>query len=891
MAGGWAALTVLLVLGRARSSEPEHHSLGEWEQPLAVEWSHCGVEMRDSMIVCAADPADPVRLWIDHSRAAEARVRVDGVEVPVEPFTVAEEPLGQGLRVPIPEGALELEVVVPDAEGTRGWAMMLGRAHLPADEARNTEAITGWSEALGGTDLDRMERTTTRLSDLLLEAGRVQDATLVLIQASFHLRALRAFDATERLLERAQAIGGAIPMGRMMVSSHQGLLVWSRGAFHEAAPLLRDGARLSLRLEEPLGMSDSLPIYAEVLARLGYYEEARHWTRKSLENRTATACDQASVLRTAGWINLVLHAREQPHDDPVPLLERAIDLYLDHEDCAHKTSGARLSLALLAFGDGDSDEAERHLHKTDVGALNLEDRVRAADLRVRLALALDDVVGAWYAWGELEAAAHEVDDDDARWREQVRLGELLSKGGDQPGALAALELAEQRLDRLVRMQAVVGVARTATADRYLEGTTELVSLLVDQGQHERAFCVAREARARRRSAAAGLDALPKGQREAMREKIRVYHEHKRRAEQTQTLIDARPRAQEPILRHDASRAVEEANALVDEVVEALMLATASPRCDGLVPPAPGELLVGLYPCEDEWLLFAQGEHETSAAAVPAPTPAELVAGPSALGRLLAPIAGALAGATSVRVLADREAELVDVHSIPLDGRPLLARLPVTYGVELPVLEPPADQDPPRALLLADPTGTLMSAKAEVEMIARELVDARWEVAVPRTSAAEASSELSLSGYTLLHYAAHTATNEDEVRVWAPYPAGEAGRLPHLQVGPKARLEVHDILARRPVPPVAFLAGCKTGLVELDAGSTSLALAFLLADGQQVVASRENVDDAVGLEIARRFYARFGRSAGADAAMALHEVQAELLAEGREQAVPYRVWVR
>ena len=48
------------------------------------------------------------------------------------------------------------------------------------------------------------------------------------------------------------------------------------------------------------------------------------------------------------------------------------------------------------------------------------------------------------------------------------------------------------------------------------------------------------------------------------------------------------------------------------------------------------------------------------------------------------------------------------------------------------------------------------------------------------------------------------------------------------------------------------------LVELDAGSTSAALAFLLAEGQQVVASRENVDDAEGLAIAREFYAFFGR---------------------------------
>jgi CHAT domain-containing protein len=164
------------------------------------------------------------------------------------------------------------------------------------------------------------------------------------------------------------------------------------------------------------------------------------------------------------------------------------------------------------------------------------------------------------------------------------------------------------------------------------------------------------------------------------------------------------------------------------------------------------------------------------------------------------------------------------------------------------------------------------------------------VDVPETGDPDAPLEPSFSGYSLLHYAAHTTTRRGAPLVWAPYPAGEAGGLPHLQIGPLARLEVHDILALRPVPPVAFLAGCKTGLVELDAGSTSVALAFLLADGHEVVASRENVDDTAALAIARRFYAHFGQNMGMDAATAMQETQRELWQEGR-QPVPYRVWVR
>lgn len=851
------------------------------------------METRNDALLCVPDPADPIRLWIDHPKAAEARVLIDGVEAPIELYALPEEPLGRGLRVEIPKGALELVLEVPEPEGPRVWGLMLGTTREQTDErtAELERASGAYGKAMGSADVGLIERTSARFATILREDGRASIAVYVLCGASFRLRTLRAFDAATRMLVDAQAIGASFPGGRSVVATYRGLLAWSQGALHEAVASLRDGARLSLRLEDPIGLPDSLPIYAETLAELGYYEEARYWARKSLEHLPETSCHQASIMRTAGWINLVLRARDQPHDDPEPLLERAIALSRADEACTYKEGGAHISLALLAFGDGDSTKAERHLDAIDMVTLSVEDRVRATDLRVRLRLELDDVEGAWHAWEELRVAAAVVDDDDARWREQVRRGELLLRSSDHQGALEAFERAERQLDRLVRVQAVVGVGRTATADRYLEGTTALVSLLVEQDQLPRAFCVAREARARRRSAAAGLDVLPPGQRQAMQEKIRQYHEHKRQAEQAEVLIDARPQAQEPTLRHDASQSSREANELVDEIVEALMRATASPRCDRLVPPAPGELLVGLYPREDDWLVFTRDEHETSVQVVPVVIPAELAAGPEALGRLLEPISEALAKASSVRVLADREAQLVDVHLLPWRGRPLLAQVPVTYGVELPALPAPAGLQPPRALLLADPTGTLMSARAEIEEVEDRLTQARWAVDTPVTNDPSATSDVSLAGYSLLHYAAHTAVDEGELRVWAPYPAGEAGGLPHLQIGPKARLEVHDILALRPVPPVAFLAGCKTGLVELDAGSTSLALAFLLADGRQVVASRENVDDTVGLEIAKRFYARIGQGAGVDAAVTMHEVQEELLGERRGEAVPYRVWVR
>jgi hypothetical protein len=71
-------------------------------EPLAVEWGHCTTVTQGSAQLCRYDPADPLRLWIDHPLAAEARVRIDGVVVATEPYSLPEEPEGQGLRVTLP---------------------------------------------------------------------------------------------------------------------------------------------------------------------------------------------------------------------------------------------------------------------------------------------------------------------------------------------------------------------------------------------------------------------------------------------------------------------------------------------------------------------------------------------------------------------------------------------------------------------------------------------------------------------------------------------------------------------------------------------------------------------------------------------------------------------
>jgi CHAT domain-containing protein len=104
--------------------------------------------------------------------------------------------------------------------------------------------------------------------------------------------------------------------------------------------------------------------------------------------------------------------------------------------------------------------------------------------------------------------------------------------------------------------------------------------------------------------------------------------------------------------------------------------------------------------------------------------------------------------------------------------------------------------------------------------------------------------------------------------------------------------VHDVTTTRPAPRAAVLAGCRTGALELDSGQTSLALAFLAAGAEQVIASAEAVEDARGARLAQALYAALGQEPGAalDLPRAMQQAQRELWAAGEEPA-GYRVWVR
>lgn len=855
--------------------------------------------LREGVPSCQLDPPGSLRLWIEDPRADAFVVELDDRRTAIERHAIGNEP-GQGLRVAVPEGARMLTVRPRDpASAVAPWSLRLGPPQTDPPEALQ-RAYAELRTTLRRGEPEATGQAAQRAIDIALHHGRLSEAVDLGLAVAHQLSKHRQGIATaEHLLQALRPLADRYPKGRGDLAAYQGLHHWYRGAIQDAAESLRDATRVALRLEDPGLSADAIPMYAETLAELGYFDDARHWAREGLRivRGRRPACELGSALRTVGWVNLLLRQRDRAHDDPTPFLVEALEVFGPQGACPRPTKrgGARLSLALLALEQGRLDAAATELRRIDRDALSVDERVHLDDAAIRLALARGDRRAARGAHAQLRRSVTAADTADARWRLHTRRGRLLERQNRGRGAIAAYRAAEDELDTLVRLRAV-GIGRGELADRYHESTAALVSLLVHRGEIDQAWCIVRQDQARRRTAAAAPSALDSEARARLDTTIQRYRVHKRLAESLRRQARTLPNDQMRDRLHAAAQARARAGTLANELVKTLGRVAPHPRCAELSPPGNGELLLGIYPREHDWLVFADDGTRTTVHPIPPPA---LEHPPVALaGSVLASVDRRLADATRIRVLAHRRAQRMDVHALPWRGAPLGVQRPVSYGVELPVLPRPA---PPsgarRALLIADPTDTLARAPAEVHWVDEHLTAAGWSTSVisvdrpPEGAHASTSGGVSLAGYDLFHYAGHAeASAPPSSGGWPPYAGGNVGWAAFLELGRAGRLTVHDVLTMRPAPRAAVIAGCRTGVRQLDTGQTSMALALLVAGAQQVVASTEVLDDAQGARFARGLYETVVDGSAVDLVRALHHAQRQRWRAAGSLA-DVRVWVR
>ena len=308
-----------------------------------------------------------------------------------------------------------------------------------------------------------------------------------------------------------------------------------------------------------------------------------------------------------------------------------------------------------------------------------------------------------------------------------------------------------------------------------------------------------------------------------------------------------------------------------------------------MPRTEGELLLGLYPMKQGWFVFVQDDSGTSTQ--------WLDSGPKhalddhALGsELLDPLTERLAAARRVRVLASGRAQTVDVHLLQWNGRRLIEHLPVAYGAELPALEfaPPAE---PMALLVADPTESLSLAPKEVRQASEWMTAQGWSLKIPTLD--EASREWVLNELkraSLFYFAGHGEHDVGEARDRAlpPYAGGTRDWPARIKLKPPTAIEVQDVLMLDYSPRYVALLGCETGVTG-GGGGMSLALAFLVAGAEEVVATPVETEDSTALATGLGLLTGMSAS-GVDLAEGLRHAQARMLREGAPVG-RYRAWVR
>lgn len=852
--GTLALLTLAVVLPAGDETREAPATL------LDLPYAGCAAVWLEATPRCIVDPTAKIRVWLDQPANASVAVLIDGRPWPAERYP-ADGFDGFGLSIPIPPGAEALTVVLHEPRSQ--WTLPL-RTASPAHELPPPPEV----------------RTSHHVDALLVEAHMAGETN-------------RSDDALQRL-DEAEPDAVRYPKGQADHATYRGVVRWRQGRNHDAATLLREGVAFGMKLRDPELTRDALHAYAGLLAELGYHEAAVDWIETGLRAAASDASiypgpEQSKLESAAGHVYL-LHGRRSGSVAPraEQLLERALARASpggEHPDPL-TVPNIRLTLAEVALERGDPEAALSTLaavHFDDVPTVDEHVRLRDAELR-----ALDEAGRPWPALHEalahLERAVAQAGTADARWRLAIRRGDLLARQGRLDQAVEAFGAAEGEALRLAEL-AALGVGRDATVTAYGESTERLVTGLVALGRPDAALCAAREAEARR------IQAVGRPTSNAERERLdRAIDEHAAALRALDEAMTAgrdlpqhdRDRLQRAVTRGEARQAK-----LVDEILRTQ--STWRPRCKELSLRTRGELLLGLYPARRGWWVIVQDDTGTETLGL-AGGPVHALDDPALATELLAPFRARIAAATRVRVLASGAAQHVDVHRLAWNGGTLVQHVPVAYGAELPHLPAATPSPAPVALVVADPTRTLDVSSDEVHAATHLLTTRGWELDAPDPAHADRERVMSgLARSQLFFFFGHGEHEPARARALPPHAGGTAGWPARLRLLPPTMLEIHDVLTLRSAPRFVTLLGCETGVPSGGGGGMSLALAFLVAGAEAVVATPEETITEVSFATALGLLERISATTP-DLAHGLATTQAAMLARG-EAIGRYRVYVR
>jgi cellulose synthase operon protein C len=861
-----------------------------------VEYGRCR-EVYFPGPVCVPWPDRRVHLWVKADPGTQVEIRAGGRSLDI----VSEEVEGgRRYKLPVPDHASSLTVLLRRPDGSRSpdWVLALADSEIPAwlneigSIAKSSEIRKRLFQLRKEAPRKEQGLVLRSLGKLAREEGNGAAEEAYLKQAIAVDRAERClsgevestgrllwlylesqgrFRDARRLLESLKVPSEAPADAKFLVAYYQGLLADRTGNYSLALEQLRAAIALVKKVRRIDFRWQADQVLARLLQDLGRSEDA--W---KLFSRTAPQledpCDRGLLLTNRAWARLLRREAGEVAGDPMPDLEKA-RTEVEKNDCRPaQRLNIRINLALAHLHAGRSREARQALEQARelISYATLRQLLWWHDLEARVAIDEGDATRALRLYGELEGTAKRASSFEGLFRASLGRANALIALGRRTAALEALAETDRRIDEQAWNVPAHEGRDTLVAQR-AAATRLYLKLLLQEGQRERAFDLARRARSRLLRQLAVRDRLiGLGLAEQQRWEAALAHYEALRKD-----VDSEATQEWKLLGEQKERSRENRTAQLAKARADLDRAVADfgiPEDGGgsLARPRPGEVVLTYHPLPKGWVGFAADERGIEVNTFELPDrkltdmePAELA------GILLQPFRRSLERAERVRVLPSGRLRSVDFHTLPFAGEPLLARRLVIYGLDLPVRPVRRPLERSEALLVVDPQGDLPAAReeaAEIEGAIRSWGPA-WALKRLDSTAARAEAvRKALPDSGVFHYAGHGTF------------AGFSGWDSLLSLADGSILTLSDVLALRRAPAWVVLSSCDAARSSEEAPGEGIGLAnaFLLAGSQAVIAATRKVPDSIARDLSVELYR--GWRPGAD--LSLHFQRAQRVCRER-----------
>ncbi|HEX4965712.1 MAG TPA: CHAT domain-containing protein [Thermoanaerobaculia bacterium] len=887
---------------------------GKQQQPatLEIEYSGCFAFYPPDQCSLAADRQ--LTLWV-RTTPPDRKVELHAGGLPLKP--TKEEKVSDGRRyllsIPKPADRLTVEVLSPDGDRGTSWFLRLAEPEQPSwwkevndlikSPGKRPEARRRLEQIQKSAPHQERSFTWLPLANLAHVEGNSEQEELYLKEgiaadrsenrwsgvatkeprlAALYIAQGRFGDAG-RILQALQPPPKAAAYDKCNLTYNIGVLAEKSGNYATALKRLQETADLAQRvglLKFARGAGQMLALVYQELGRL--QEASKMYVKLLADPDLEASCDVGILWTNVGWFQLMEHEAGNTAENPAPALQKALAEF-EKNDCSHQKLNAHLNLALAYQQQGQWPEARREFALAQPLAEHstLLELLWQDDLAARAALHEGHPELALGLYEKLEKRSERAASPAGLLQALLGRANAHLALDQRPAAIGALAEADRQIEE--QSQHIPVDQGRDTFFAYQEAVTRLyLKLLLDGGQQQRAFDLARKSRSRL------LRQL------AVRDRLSQLDETKQRA-----WIDSlsRYRAIRDAVEDNAAKRWKLADSEKEHASEdeARKLKAAQEELDSalgelgkgegtLAPPARGEVILTYHPLPGkQWAAFAATEQGIEAATldelpenVPAAPPEQLA------HLLLAPspaFQAAIASAKGVRVLPYGPLRTVDFHALPFaGGQPLLATHQVAYSLDLPrrsTSTPRSGQ--PLALVVANPTRDLRTAEAEGNTVVAAIKSwpGSWEPKLLNGSAAQAGEVRdALTRASFFHYAGHGSFG------------GFAGWSSELPLANESSLKLSDVLALSRVPDAIVLSACDAGRTSAEAPGegVGLANAFLLAGAKEVVAARQLVPDASANELMTEMYRHW--QPGEDLP---HQLQRAQLACRKKDPSPKAAW--